>query len=442
MTSLDEAAGKAYLAGERASARLTRVAAATMVGTAIDAFDFLAYGTAAALVFNRLFFPTLDPTAGTLAAFGAFASGLFARPIGGVIFGHFGDRLGRKTMLTLSLVLMGLATVFIGILPTYAQAGIWSPVLLVMLRIVQGLSFGGELAGAMLMAIEHAPLGRKSFFGSLPQGGAPFGLLLSTGAFALANTLPEASFLSWGWRLPFLANSILIVVGVFIRLRVEESPAFVTFKAAQRTSAFPARQVILRHLRPLLLTFGGKLGEVTLYYTLVVFSVSFAVSRLGMARAEALRAIIIGAAFQIVTIPFVGWLGDKIGSKVAYAGGGLLLAVTAVPLSLAIRSGSAVAFTAAIVAGLALNYASMFGPQSELHGAQFPAELRYTGVSLGIQFAGAIGGGLAPIIAASLVAGLGSIVAVGAYLAALGLLAAICAILMRRPEVRWHDHAL
>jgi MFS transporter, MHS family, shikimate and dehydroshikimate transport protein len=301
MTSL-ETASKAYVARARAGGRLTRVAAATMVGTAIEAFDFLAYGTAAALVFNKLYFPTIDPTAGTLAAFGAFASGLFARPVGGVIFGHFGDRLGRKTMLTLSLVLMGLATVLIGVLPTYAQAGIWSPILLVALRIVQGLSFGGELAGAMLMAIEHAPSGRKSLFGSLPQGGAPFGLLLSTGAFALVNTLPEASFLSWGWRLPFLASSILIVVGVFIRLRVDESPAFVAVKAAQRTSPFPARQVIQRHLPSFLLTFGGKLGEVTLYYTLVVFAVSYAVSKLGVARGDVLRAIMIGAAFQIVTI--------------------------------------------------------------------------------------------------------------------------------------------
>jgi MFS transporter, MHS family, shikimate and dehydroshikimate transport protein len=339
--------------------RLVRVAAATMVGTAIEAFDFLAYGTAAALVFNKLYFPTVDPTAGTLAAFGAFASGLFARPIGGVIFGHLGDRLGRKTMLTLSLVLMGFATVLIGALPTYAQAGIWSPILLVALLIVQGLSFGGELAGAMLMAIEHAPSGRKSLFGSLPQGGAPFGLLLSTGAFALVNTLPEASFLSWGWRLPFLASSILIVVGVFIRLRVDE-----------------------------------------------------------------------------------GWLGDRIGSKILYAAGGLLLAVMAVPLFLAIGSDSATAFTAAVVVGLAVNYACMFGPQSELYGAQFPAEFRYTGVSLGIQFAAAVGGGLAPIVATSLVAGFGSIVAVGFYLAALGPLATFCAALMRSPQARWHDYAL
>jgi MFS transporter, MHS family, shikimate and dehydroshikimate transport protein len=203
--------------------RIARVAAATMIGSAIEAFDFLAYGTAAAIVFNKLFFPTIDATAGTIAAFGAFAAGFFARPVGGLIFGHFGDRLGRKAMLTLSLVLMGTATVLIGALPTYAVAGIWAPVLLVILRVVQGLSFGGELAGAMLMAVEHAPAGRKSLFGSLPQGGTPMGLLLSTGAFALAGKLPDDEFLSWGWRLPFLASAILILVGVFIRLRVEES---------------------------------------------------------------------------------------------------------------------------------------------------------------------------------------------------------------------------
>ena len=433
MTSLSGTAERDYAAGERNEARLRRVAVATMIGTAIEAFDFLAYGTAAALVFNRYYFPAVDPAAGTLAAFGAFASGLFARPIGGVIFGHFGDRIGRKTMLMLSLLLMGASTVLIGVLPTYAQAGIWSPVLLVALRVVQGLSFGGELAGAMLMAVEHAPCGRKSFFGSLPQGGAPFGLLLSTGAFALANLLPDASFLAWGWRLPFLASSILIVVGIFIRLRVEESPAFVGVKTARRVSAFPARQIILCRLPSLLLTFGGKLGEVTLYYTLVVFSLSFAVLQLGMARADVLRAIIIGAAFQIVTIPAFGWLGDWIGSKLLYALGGLLLAITAVPLFMAIGSGSTSAFTAAVVVGLAVNYACMFGPQSELYAAQFPPEIRYTGVSLGIQFAAAIGGGLAPIIATTLVAGFGSIVAVGFYLSALGFLAAVCAALMRDP---------
>ena len=414
--------------------RIVRVAAATMIGSAIEAFDFLAYGTAAAIVFNKLFFPTIDAKAGTVAAFGAFASGFFARPVGGLIFGHFGDRLGRKAMLTLSLVLMGTATVLIGALPTYAVAGIWAPVLLVILRVVQGLSFGGELAGAMLMAVEHAPPGRKAFFGSLPQGGTPIGLLLSTGAFALAGKLPEDDFMSWGWRLPFLASAILILVGVFIRLRVEESPAFVAVRVAHRRSSFPARDVFLQHRRAFLLTFGAKLGEVTLYFTLVVFAVSYALSTLKFARAAVLEAVMMGAAFQIVTIPMFGWLGDRIGSQRLYAAGGLLLAAVAVPLFMAIGDGSRVSFTVAMVIGLALNYASMFGPQSELYGAQFPAELRYSGMSLGIQLAAAVGGGLAPIIATGMVARYRSVVPVGVYLAALGLLATTCALLMKRPE--------
>lgn len=434
MTTIDPALKADAPPVAAASSSMTKVAAATMVGSAIEAFDFLAYGTAAALVFNKLFFPSVDGATGTLAAFGAFATGFFARPIGGVIFGHYGDRLGRKAMLTLSLVLMGVATVLIGLLPTYASAGIWAPIALVTLRVLQGLSFGGELAGAMLMAVEHAPAGRKSFFGSLPQGGTPIGLLLSTGAFAATSTmLPEADFLSWGWRLPFLASAILIVVGLFIRLSVAESPEFAQVKAARRTSPFPARDVVLRHMRPLLLTIGGKLGEVTLYFTIVVFSVSYAISTLGFARGDVLRAIMIGAACQIVMIPFFGWLGDKFGSRRVYGFGGALLAIMAIPLFLAIGSGSLTAFTIAVIVALALNYASMFGPQSDLYGAQFPAELRYSGMSLGIQIAAAIGGGLAPIVASALVAAYGSIVSVGVYIAALGLLAALCAALMRSP---------
>jgi MFS transporter, MHS family, shikimate and dehydroshikimate transport protein len=431
MTVADEAVPTTTKESSRT--RLTRVAIATMVGSAIEAFDFLAYGTAAALVFNKLFFPTVDGTAGTLAAFGAFASGFFARPIGGLIFGHYGDRLGRKVMLTLSLLLMGVATVLIGLLPTYTTAGIWAPVFLVALRVAQGLSFGGELAGAMLMAVEHAPAGRKSLLGSLPQVGTPIGLLLSTGAFALAATLPNEQFLSWGWRVPFLASSVLILVGLFIRLRVDESPAFVVVRATQKTAVFPAKEVMRNHLRPFLLTIGGKLGEVTLVYTLVVFSVSYAISTVGMSRSEALRGIIIGAVCQIISIPFFGWLGDKIGSRRLYAYGGGLLAVMAVPLFLAMGSGSVLAYTTAVAVGLALNYACIFGPQSDLYGAQFPVELRYSGMSMGIQIAAAFGGGLAPIVATGLVAKFGSIIPVGIYLAVLGVITAISALLMRDP---------
>jgi len=427
-TSIADEVDTADHAGGR---MLTRVALATIVGSAIEAFDFLAYGTAAALIFNKLFFPNFDPNVGTLVAFGSFAAGFFARPVGGLIFGHFGDRLGRKVMLTLSLVLMGAATVLIGCLPTYENIGIWAAVLLIVLRIAQGISFGGELAGAMLMAVEHAPAGRKSFFGSLPQGGTPVGLLLSTGAFALATQLPEQDFLSWGWRLPFLASAILVAVGIFIRLRVAESPEFLRMRASGATVRVPARDVFVKHWRALLLTIGGKLGEVTLYFTIVVFSLSFVTSKLGFSRGEALQAITIGAAFQIVMIPFFGWLGDKVGARRLYVCGGILLAIMAVPLFQAIGSGSRFAYQMAVILGLAINYAIMFGPQSQLYAAQFPAALRYSGMSLGIQIAAALGGGLAPVVATTLLGTYGSLTSVGIYLGALGMLSATCACLMR-----------
>ncbi|WP_373696578.1 MFS transporter [Variovorax sp. EBFNA2] len=402
-----------------------------MVGTAIEAFDFLAYGTAAALVFNKLFFPHFDPTVGTLAAFGTFASGMLARPIGGIVFGHYGDRLGRKSMLTLSLLLMGICTVLIGLLPTYESIGLWAAVLLVLLRIGQGLSFGGELGGAMLMAVEHAPPKWKSLVGSMPQMGAPIGVLLSSGAFALVTQLPEDSFLSWGWRLPFLASAVLIVLGVFIRMKVDESPEFVQVKMRQKTAVLPAREVLVAHWRPLLLTIGGKLAEVTLIYTILVFSISYATTRLGFSRADALHALIVGSGVMVFTIPASGWLADKVGARRLYVFGGVLLAAMAVPLFQAIGSGSLTAYTVAMVVALGLNYALMFAPQSNLYAAQFPPELRYSGLSIGIQFAAAIGGGLAPIIAATLVATYSSIVPVGIYVAVLGVLAAVSSYLMR-----------
>lgn len=414
-----------------AERRMFRVAAASMAGTAIEAFDFLAYGTASALVFNKLFFPSLDAATGTLAAFGAFAAGLFARPIGGILFGHFGDRVGRKSILIMSLVLMGVCTTLIGLLPTYADIGIWAAVLLVTLRIGQGVSFGGEMGGAVLMAVEHAPPHAKSFYGSLPQAGAPIGILLSTGAFALVNLLPNESFMQWGWRIPFLASAALIVVGVFIRMNVEESPEFVAVKSERKVAALPAKELLARHWRGLLLAVGGKLAEVTLVYTIIVFSISYATSRLGFTRGDALNAVLIGSLCQVFTIPLFGWLGDRIGARRLYIVGTLLLAVMAVPLFHLMGTGSHTLYVLACVLSLALNYAIIFGPQSSLYAAQFPPELRYSGISIGIQVAAAIGGGLAPLIAATLVARLGGIGSVGIYLSVLGLIGALSAWLMK-----------
>ncbi|NTA61871.1 MHS family MFS transporter [Agrobacterium tumefaciens] len=414
------------------SGRLIKVGAATMAGTIIEGFDFLAYGTAAALVFNHLYFPSDNPATATLAAFGAFAAGFFARPLGGMIFGHFGDRAGRKAMLSLSLLLMGIATVLIGLLPTYAQIGIWAPVLLVTLRLAQGISFGGELAGAMLMAVEHAPARQKGLFGSLPQMGSPLGLLLSTGAFALVTRLPEESFMSWGWRLPFLGSALLVLIGIFIRSQVDETPEFEASRS-KAAKVMPLVEVFRHHRKALLLTIGGKLAEVTLYFTIVVFSISYAISTLGFSRADVLNAVMLGAALQVVTIPFFGWLGDRVGARRVYVTGGIMLAVMALPLFMLIGSGSLFNFNIAVILALALSYASMFGPQSALYSAQFPAEVRYTGMSLGIQIAAALGGGLAPVVATLLIGSFGSISAVGVYIGALALLTTVCAVAMTAP---------
>lgn len=265
----------------------------------------------------------------------------------------------------------------------------------------------------------------------MPQAGTPIGLLLSSGAFALASTLPESAFMSWGWRLPFLASALLVAVGIFIRMKVAESPEFAHAKSHRRTSDFPARDILARHLRPLLFTMGAKLGEGTLYYTIAVFSISYATSKLGFSRAEALSAMMIAAACQIVTIPFFGWLADKIGARRLYITGCVLLTVAAVPLFQALSSGSLAAYTWATVVALAGLYAIMFGPQSNLFGSQFPAELRYSGLSIAIQFAAAIGGGFAPLIATLIVQRYGVLVPVGYYIAALGALSGICAFFMR-----------
>ena len=413
--------------------RLTRVALATTIGTAIEAFDFLAFGTAAALVFNSLFFPRFDSTAAALASFATFATGLFARPVGAVMFGHFGDRIGRKRMLVVSLVGMGAATVLIGLLPTYGTIGLWAAVFLVVLRILQGLSVGGEMGGAVVLAVEHAPEQYKSFFGSLPQTGAPIGLLLSTSAFAAVTLLPGQDFLSWGWRLPFLASAVLIIVGFYVRWGIDESPEFTAIAAQRKTAGAPALSVLRHHIRPLLLTIAGKLAEVTLFYLIVVFLLSYATRTSFMSRSEVLGAIVIGAVIQLATIPLFGWLGDRVGQRLLYGLGGVLLAVLAIPAMAVIDQRSTIGLKVVIITGLGLNYPLMFGPQASLYSAQFPPELRYSGLSLGIQLAAALGGGLAPIIATALHAS-GGLVSIGGYLATLGLLAALSAWLMRPPS--------
>lgn len=410
------------------------VAAATVIGTTVEWYDFFIFGTASALVLNRLFFPSLDPLTGTLAAFATFAVGLFARPIGGLVFGHFGDRVGRKSMLLLSLFLMGVPTVLIGLLPTYDSIGIWAAVLLVILRICQGLAVGGEWGGAVLMAVEHADPKERSLFGSLPQIGTPAGLICATLAFSFASGLPEASFLAWGWRVPFLISVVLIALGAFVRTKVAESPAFIEAKASGRTVALPGAKIVSSHIRPLALAVGAKLAEVTLFYLVTVFVLQYTTVTLGLPRAYILNSILIAASVGLLTIPLFGYLGDRFGLRLVYGLGALLLAVAAVPLFLTVSNGDPSFIRVAIVICLGGIYPMMYGIQPALYSAQFPAAVRYSGISLGVQIAAAIGGGLAPIIAASLLSATGGTTAIGFYLSGLALLAAACCLGFKTPS--------
>ena len=410
------------------------VAAATVVGTTIEWYDFFIFGTASALVFNKLFFPSIDPVSGTLASFATFAVGLFARPVGGLVFGHFGDRIGRKSMLLLSLFLMGIPTVLIGLLPTYSRLGIWAPVLLVILRVCQGIAVGGEWGGAVLMAVEHANTKKRSLFGSLPQAGTPAGLIIATLAFGYVSSFPEADFLAWGWRVPFLASIVLIVLGAFVRSKVAESPVFVKVRNEGKTVAVPSAEIVKQHFRPLLLAVGAKLAEVTLFYLVTVFILQYSTATLGISRAEVLDSILIAATVGLFTIPLYGYFGDKLGARTFYGVGGIVLALFAIPLFLMVNTKDPLLIRLAIVVSLGLIYPTMFGLQPALYSAQFPPGVRYSGMSLGVQIAAAIGGGLAPIIATTLLTATGGTLAIGVYLGLLAMLAAACAFAMKAPK--------
>lgn len=413
------------------------IAAATVIGTTIEWFDFFIYGTAAALVFNRIVFPSFDQTAATLASFSTFAVGLLMRPLGAAIVGHFGDRVGRKSMLMFTLLLMGVPTVLIGLVPTYEQVGLWAAIMLVVLRILQGIALGGEWGGAVLMAVEHAPAGEGALYGSMPQLGVPLGLICSTGVFAALSGLSDADFLAWGWRLPFLFSIVLVVLGLVARKQIAESPEFERAKAMGRMVRMPTIAVIKSNPVPLLLTMGGKMGEVTLFYLFTVFLLSFATSKLGMPRGDVLLSVMMGAGLGIITIPVFGKLSDRFGARRVYALGSLMLAICALPLFMLVELRSFASVAAAATLALGILYPFTYGAQAALYSVQFPPELRYSGISLGVQMAAAIGGSLAPFVATTLLTTLQSSTAVALYLAAMALLATFCTLRMR--ETRRDD---
>lgn len=382
-------------------ASFRRVVVSSMLGTAIEWYDFFLYGTAAALVFNRLFFPNLDPLAGTMAAFASYAVGFFARPLGGIVFGHFGDRLGRKSMLVTTLVMMGVATFLVGLLPTYDQIGLWAPALLVALRIVQGLAVGGEWGGAVLMVAEHAGPGRRGFFVSWVQVGVPVGLLLATGVFALFTHLPETSFLAWGWRIPFLVGIVLTGLGFFIRLKVMESPVFERACKGEHAPGLPIVEVLRAHKKNVLLSMGARMAENAFFYIFTVWVLSYATQHLGLPRSSLLNGVLIGSAVQLVTIPLFGALSDRIGRKPVYLGGTVFLLALVMPFFWLVGTRSEPLVWLAIVLGM-VGHSALYGPQAAFFSELFGTRTRYTGASLGYQLAAPFAGGLAPLIASGL----------------------------------------
>lgn len=404
---------------------------ASMMGTTIEWYDFFLYGTAAALIFNKIFFPEFDPLTGTLAAFATYSVGFFARPLGGVIFGHFGDKIGRKSMLIITLFLMGIPTILIGLIPSYESIGYWAAVLLVLMRFLQGVAVGGEWGGAVLMAVEHAPEGKKGFFGSLPQTGVAPGLILASLAMGAVATLPEEQMLSWGWRIPFIASIILLLVGWFIRIKVAESPDFEVMKKRSEEVKVPALEVLRRYPREVLTVVGGRLAEVTWFYTVVTFGLAYATNTLGVPRTVMLDATVWGAVVAMFTMPIFGVLGDRIGFKWVFTLGAIgILFYSTVFFSL-LETGDPATIIKAMMVAVGVVYAALYGPQGGLFSAQFPPEVRYSGISISVQVSGAIGGGMAPLVATWLLAyGDGSPKYIIWYLTALGLVAIISAFCM------------
>ena len=381
-----------------------RVLWASLIGSSIEWFDYFLYGTVAALVFNQLFFPAEDPAVGTMLAFASFALSFFIRPFGGIIFSHIGDRIGRKKTLVLTLGLMGGATVLMGLLPTYQAIGIAAPILMVLLRLVQGLGIGGEWGGAMLLAVEYAPKERRGFFGSVPQMGVTIGMLLATLALTVMSMLPDDVFLSWGWRVPFVLSAVLVFVGLWIRKGIDETPSFKKNQAAGNVVAVPLLETLKHHKREVLIAVGAKFVETAPFYIMSTFIVYYATKELGFSRTQALNAVTVATVVTTLLIPLMGALSDRIGRKTVYIAGVLMMMAYAFPYFWLLQTRSFSMLILATVIGLGVIWAPTTAVLGTMFSEIFKSNVRYTGITLGYQIGAALAGGTAPLVATFLLA--------------------------------------
>lgn len=412
-----------------------RVLAASAIGTTIEWYDFFIFSTSAALVFSTQFFSSLDPATAQLASMATLGVQFVARPFGSAVTGHFGDRLGRKKMLVLTLGVMGAATVAVGLLPTYQQVGIWAPLLLVLMRCLQGFSAGGEWAGAALMAVEHAPPNKRSLYGSSSQIGVPLGLLLANAMFLLmVRFTSNEQFLAWGWRIPFLLSIVLIGLGFYIRTAVNESPAFAEMKATRKDTRAPLNDIMREHKRPVIIAAATFLANNMVGYIFLSFLLSYATSTLKMERQTILAIVIAGSVSWLVNILISGWVADRIGARRIFIIGYGAMLVWSVPFMLMVDTASVPLITIAtliLTATLGLSY----GAQSALFAGLFPTNVRYSGSSLAYAFGAILGGGFAPFIATWLVLKTGTGLSVGVYMLAMVAISLIASIMIKPSDM-------
>ncbi len=411
--------------------KLRKVVTSSTIGAMVEWYDFFLYGVVAGLVFNKLYFPSTDPLVGTLLAYATFAAGFVARPLGGIIFGHFGDTLGRKRMLVLTLMIMGVATTAIGLIPTYEQIGVWAPILLLICRIAQGIGLGGEWGGAVLMTFESAPPRRRGFFASLPQTGMSLGLVLASGIIAaLSFGLSDADFLAWGWRIAFLFSAVMVLIGSYMRTHVEESPEFAAAQRGKRErQPLPFVTMLRQYPRVVLACMGARFIDGVFFNVFGVYSLSYLTQTLKLSRNDALLGVLIGAGVMTLFIPLWGAVSDRVGRPLVYGTGALLAGLSAFPAFWLMQhsGGNVMLVWAAIIIPFGIFHAAVFGTMSSMFSEVFDPKVRYTGISFVYQFAGVFAGGLTPIVATWLNAkGGGDPWYLCAYVLAIGILSAAC----------------